>query len=262
MPNPFFRFRQFAIRHDRCAMKVGTDGVLLGAWVSTARDGECVEAAEDAAKGTNGTANEAAGIRMKVLDVGTGSGLVALMLAQRFPHAEIEGIDIDEASVSQAMENVKNSVFSDRITVANRDYKDISLFGGKYDLIVSNPPFYRENTMSGNVARDAARHTSALPFDILVANTARLLLPSGVFAVIIPYQSASDFISICVQEKLYITRRMDIKPTPQKLPNRTLLAFSPAAGRVADVETRLITLYDTDNRRTEEYATLTKDFYL
>lgn len=247
MPNSFFRFKQFAIRHDRCAMKVGTDGVLLGAWASPARDGG-FEAASDTA--------------LKALDVGTGSGLIALMLAQRFPHYYIEGIDIDEASVLQATANAETSIFCDRIAISKRDYRDIEQFCNKYDLIVSNPPFYKEDTLSGNLAKDTARHTSFLSFETLVSNTAKLLLPNGTFCVIIPYQSAADFISICVQEKLYLTRRMDIKPTAQKPPNRTLLSFSPCKRMAVNVESQLLTLYDADNHRTEEYSSLTEDFYL
>lgn len=247
MPNPFFRFKQFAIRHDRCAMKVGTDGVLLGAWASPACEKR---------------SNVASANALNILDVGTGSGLIALMLAQRFPHSRIEGIDIDEASVLQATENVENSVFCSRIAIKKKDYGNIEQFCNKYDLIVSNPPFYKEDTLSGNIARDTARHTSFLSFETLISNTSKLLLPKGVFAVIIPYQSASDFISICVQEKLHLIRRMDIKPTTQKPPNRTLLAFSPSVENVKDADPHFLTLYDADNHRTKEYSAMTKDFYL
>ena len=247
MPNPFFRFKQFAIRHDLCAMKVGTDGVLLGAWASPAYD--------DGKGAASATA-------LRILDVGTGSGLIALMLAQRFPHSHVEGIDIDKASVLQATENVEKSIFSSRIAIKKKDYVDIEQFCNKYDLIVSNPPFYKEDTLSGNIARDTARHTSYLSFETLISNTAKQLLPSGVFCVIIPYQSAGDFISICVQEKLYLTRRMDVKPTPQKPPNRSLLAFSHAIGYAGDIEHQFLTLYDATNNRTEEYTLMTKDFYL
>ena len=246
MPNPFFRFKQFAIRHDRCAMKVGTDGVLLGAWVST-WDGWCEETSKPA---------------LNILDVGTGSGLIAMMLAQRFPHSHIVGIDIDEASVLQATENVEGSIFRDRITIKKKDYGDIKLFCNKYDLIVSNPPFYKEETFSGNIARDTARHTAFLSFETLISNTAKLLLPNGVFCVIIPYQSASNFISISIQEKLHLIRRMNIKPTPQKSPNRTLLAFSLSTEQTNCTEYPFLTLYDADNKRTSEYTAMTKEFYL
>ena len=241
-----FRFKQFAVWHNRCAMKVGTDGVLLGAWATPASESGKEET----------TTNNA----LKILDVGTGSGLIALMLAQRFPNSCIEGIDIDRASVFQAEWNVNESIFRERIVIKNKDYRDIEQFCNKYDLIVSNPPFYEEETISGNIARDTARHTSFLSFETLISNTAKLLLPSGMFCVIIPHQSAANVISICVQEKLYLARRMDIKPTSQKSPNRTLLAFSPMVQK--DVKTQLLTLYDAENHRTEKYADMTKDFYL
>lgn len=241
-----FRFKQFAVWHNQCAMKVGTDGVLLGAWAAPA--------------GESGKEESVTSAALKILDVGTGSGVIALMLAQRFPNSCIEGIDIDEASVLQAEWNVMKSIFSERIAIKKKDYRDIEQFCNRYDLIVSNPPFYKEDTLGGNVARDTARHTSFLSFETLISNTAKLLLPSGMFCVIIPHQSAADFISACVQEKLYLVRRMDIKPTSQKAPNRTLLAFSPSVQK--DVKTQLLTLYDAENHRTEEYADMTKDFYL
>ena len=255
MPNSFFRFKQFTVRHDRCAMKVGTDGVLLGAWASPILNEEWAKATEVMEQG-------AIAPHLNILDVGTGSGLIALMLAQRFPNSYIEGIDIDDASILQATENVAESAFCERIVISKRDYSDIEQFCNKYDLIVSNPPFYKENTLGGNTARDTARHTSFLSFETLISNTSKLLLPSGIFCVIIPYQSAADFISICVQEKLYLTRRMDIKSTPQKPPNRTMLAFSPMGGYNNKEATKILTLYDDGNQRSKEYSAMTKDFYL
>lgn len=237
-------------------MKVGTDGVLLGAWAAPNCDGKCEVTSKTP---------------LNILDVGTGSGLIALMLAQRFPHAYIEGIDIDETSVLQATENVENSVFNGRITIKKIDFRNIEQFCSKYDLIVSNPPFYKEDTLGGNIARDTARHTSFLSFETLISNTTKLLLPNGIFCVIIPTQYVSDFISICIQEKLSIIRRMDIKPTTQKPPNRTLLAFYPNIGQdsspyitenVVNVEAQLLTLYTADNHRTEEYSAMTQNFYL
>ncbi|MBR1520545.1 MAG: methyltransferase [Bacteroidaceae bacterium] len=234
MPNPFFRFKQFTIRHDRSAMKVGTDGVLLGAWAET--DGN------------------------SILDVGTGTGLIALMLAQRFPTATIEGIDIDEASVVQAKENVEASPFRSRIEVKKADFNNINHFSNQYDLIVSNPPFYQEETLGGNEARDAARHTVSLPFGNLVENASKLLRVEGRFCVIIPYGEATRFIALCAAKKLYLRRRLNIQSTPQKPPKRVMLDFSPTARGETSIAT--LTLYETMQQRTPEYTNLTKDFYL
>ncbi len=240
MSTPDFRFKQFTIRHDRSAMKVGTDGVLLGAWARL-------------------PLNERKDSPSDVLDVGTGTGLIALMLAQRFPDTKIEGIDIDDDSLEQAKENVDNSIFSAQITLKKQDFSDLYSFSNQYDLIVSNPPFYTEDTLGGNQARDKARHATSLPFEILVSNVAKLLTENGLFCVIIPHQSAANFISICVANRLYLTRRLNIRSTERKTFNRVMLEFSTS---IQPAETSTLTLYDTNNHRSPEYAQLTKDFYL
>ncbi len=240
MSTPDFRFKQFTIRHDRSAMKVGTDGVLLGAWARLPE-------------------NKAISSRPRVLDVGTGTGLIALMLAQRFPNAMIDGIDIDASSIEQAKENVDNSIFSTRINIQESDFSRLSCFSNKFNLIVSNPPFYKEETLGGNKARDAARHTSSLPFEKLISNAAELMTDDGFFCVIIPFQSANDFISICVGNRLYLTRRTNIRSTERKPFNRAMLEFSTS---IQPTENLTLTLYDTNRQRTTEYKELTQDFYL
>lgn len=241
MPTSDFRFKQFTIRHDRSAMKVGTDGVLLGAWA-----------------GQLSTPNSQLST-LNCLDVGTGTGLIALMLAQRFPTAVIEGIDIDEASIEQAKENVEASPFKTQITLKKADFSNINSCFNQYDLIVSNPPFYKEDTLGGKEARDKARHTTSLPFETLIANAAKLLVKDGLFCVIIPYQSANDFISICLENRLYLTRRVNIRSTERKPFIRVLLEFSTS---IQPSETSILTLYDTQQQRTVEYQELTNDFYL
>ncbi|MBR1667744.1 MAG: methyltransferase domain-containing protein [Bacteroidaceae bacterium] len=240
MPNPYFRFKQFTIRHDRSAMKVGTDGVLLGAWASL-----CKKASQS---------------KTNILDIGTGTGLIALMLAQRFPMAVIEGVDIDDASIEQAKENVKSSPFSLRISIEKKDFNSIESFSNKYDLIVSNPPFYQEDTLGGNHARDAARHTTSLPFETLIENASLLLTKQGVFSVILPSGEASHFIAICATYGLYLEHRTDIQSTPQKLSKRVLLAFMKDYHFTVAIDS--LTLYDGQGNRTSEYNQLTEDFYL
>lgn len=217
-------------------MKVGTDGVLLGAWASlpTPKGGLC-------------------------LDVGTGTGLIALMLAQRFPHAYIEGIDIDEASLEQARENVEASSFASQICIIKKNFTDINNYLKHYNLIVSNPPFYKEDTLSGSQARDAARHTTFLPFETLIRNAVSLLADEGHFAVIIPYSNASDFISLCAMNQLYLSRRTDVRSSERKPLKRTLLEF---CRHTQPTITDTLTLCDPSGNRTLQYQQLTDDFYL
>ena len=240
MGTPDFRFKQFTIRHDRSAMKVGTDGVLLGAW-----------AYSPIVNCQLSTVN--------CLDVGTGTGLIALMLAQRFPAANIVGIDIDEASIEQAKENVESSPFKAQISIQEQDFSNLDSFSNQYDLIISNPPFYAEDTLSGKETRDKARHTTSLPFETLVGNASKLLTKEGRFCVIIPHQSATDFISICVANRLYLIRRLNIRSKESKPFNRVLLEFCTM---IQPTETNTLTLYDAKGQRTPEYNQLTEDFYL
>lgn len=248
MPTPYFQFKQFTIRHDHSAMKVGTDGVLLGAWAQTPTTTSASSIMEEEVK---------EGVH--ILDVGTGTGVIALMLAQRFPNAQIEGIDIDEESVIQAQENVSTSPFATQVSIEKKNFRNIVFFSKKYHLIVSNPPFYQEETLGGNEVRDAARHTMSLPFEKLIENAAQLLLPDGYFSIIIPYQSAPIFISLCAQKQLYLTRRTDIRSTERKPFKRTLLEFST---HIHSTTVDTLTLYNPQNQRTHDYANLTKDFYL
>ena len=199
-------------------MKVGTDGVLLGAWA-------CPHTEQP--------------LPMKCLDIGTGTGLIALMLAQRFPTASITGIDIDDASIEQAKENVEASPFKERILIKKQDFN--------------------EETLGGKQARDAARHPTSLPFNTLVENASKMLSENGVFSVIIPYAEAPSFISICAFNKLYLHRRLDVRSSERKPFKRTLLEFGKT---LFPAQTDTLTLQDTHNSRTAEYAQLTDAFYI
>lgn len=238
LATPDFHFKQFTIRHDRSSMKVGTDGVLLGTWA-------CPHTEQP--------------LPIKCLDIGTGTGLIALMLAQRFPTASITGIDIDDASIEQAKENVEASPFKEQILIKKQDFNIINLHSNKYELIVSNPPFYKEETLGGKQARDAARHTTSLPFNTLVENASKMLSENGAFSVIIPYAEAPSFISICAFNKLYLHRRLDVRSSERKPFKRTLLEFGKT---LFPAQTDTLTLQDTHNSRTAEYAQLTGAFYI
>lgn len=235
MANSYFQFKQFTICHDRCAMKVGTDGVLLGAW-----------AASDKAP-------------TRILDVGTGSGLIAIMLAQRFEHSTVRGIDIDSDSVKQARENAERSPFGCRITIEESDFSKVTYQDEKYSLIISNPPFYKEETLGGDARRDSARHTCSLPFQTLIANATKMLDDEGVFAVIIPTAAANNFVAECAFNNLYLHRRLDIKTTPRKVAKRTMLEFGK---RMHETEKEELCMRDSNNNLSTEYVRLTEDFYL
>lgn len=220
-------------------MKVGTDGVLLGAW--------CCPPSDVFQQGG------------RLLDVGTGSGLIALMLAQRFPIAEVDAIDIDEPSLEQAQENVDASPFRTRIHLWKQDFRNINQHLRKYDLIASNPPFYKEDTLGGISARDAARHTASLPFEQLIETASNLLTDEGHFSVIIPVGEAPNFISLCALHQLYLRRRTDVRSSEKKPFKRSLLEFSR---NIQTAETSTLTLQDSLNQRTPEYNELTEAFYI
>lgn len=235
MSNSYFQFKQFTIEHDRCAMKVGTDGVLLGAWAGSKITPQ------------------------KILDIGTGTGLIAIMLAQRFEEAEIVGIDIDDDAVEQATDNATMCPFRDRIKIEKRDFAGASTMEMKYDLIISNPPFYEENTFGGDDKRDCARHTSSLPFPTLISKASKLLDDNGVFAVIIPSSAVNTFVAECAINSLYLLSRLDIKTTPKKAAKRAMLEFGK---RIKDTKTATLCMRDLNNELSAEYKMLTGDFYL
>jgi len=228
-----FEFKQFTIDDSACAMKVGTDGVLLGAWTP-------VEGAR------------------KALDIGTGSGLIALMLAQRNADLLIDAVDIDEAAIIQARQNIDASPFSSQVKAEVCDILEMPT-EKKYDLIVSNPPFYQEQTSCPDKKRDTARHTASLPFDSLIAKAKELMEQEGTFSVIIPTSSVIDFIGSAAQHRLYLTRRTDIHTTPRKQPKRTLLSFQLKS---TDTIFEKLFMRDDTNAFSEQYKALTSDFYL
>ena len=198
-----FRFKQFTIQDSVCAMKVGTDGVILGAWADM----------------NSPVASP------RILDIGTGSGLIAIMLAQRFADAHIDAIDIDESAIIQTKENVANCPYAERIIAWKTDLADMEE-EPRYDLIVSNPPFYQEDTSCPDAKRDTARHTTSLPFDTLLHKASTLLRDGGTFCVIVPTSAATGLIGSSALHSLYLSGRTDIHTTIRKPAKRTLLAFT------------------------------------
>ncbi len=232
---PFF-FKQFAIHQDRCAMKVGTDGVLLGAWAD-------VEGAESA------------------LDIGTGSGIIAIMLGQRNPNLKIHGVEVDQEAFEQAKENMQNAPWADRMEVFHTSIQDFSKENQtQYDLIVSNPPFFTGGTFSSNQDKTSVRHTVKLPHGDLLAATRSLLKETGKFCVILPFIEGLRFQELAVSYKLHCTKIMEVQPKKDKPVERLLMQFEKS-GKPLIRET-LIIRQDGVNEWTEAYIALTGAFYL
>lgn len=228
-----FAFKQFTIRQDRCAMKVGTDGVLLGAWALLPPTG-------------------------RILDVGTGTGLIALMAAQR-TSAEVVGVEIDPDAAQQARENVEASPWAGRCTIVCSDIKSFES-AERFDTILSNPPYYGGTLLPSGVQRVQARHTSSLPFDLLARAAKRLLKPDvGTLQVVLPVSEEDAFLTACAPCGLFPSRRTQVVTRRSKPPRRVLLSLSTKSSYTQEDE---LLLSEEDGSRSEAYKTLTKSFYL
>jgi tRNA1Val (adenine37-N6)-methyltransferase len=235
MPNNYFQFRQFTVFHDKCSMKVNTDGVLLGAWA----DADNIS---------------------RALDVGTGSGLIALMIAQR-SEAMIDAVEIDPPAALQACENAGHSPWKDRIHVHPGSFQDFaSNSAKKYDLIVSNPPFFRNSLKPSDKRRSNARHDLSLTLEELLKGTAPLLNPQGRLCVILPYPEKDDFVELASIYRLYGKRITEVRSTPGTVFSRVLMSFGPVPSGAP--ERTELTIHEADGSYSEEYRELTKDFYL
>lgn len=256
-----FRFKQFEIEQDRCAMKVGTDGVLLGAWAQGGR---------------------------RILDIGSGTGLISLMMAQRFPEAEVVGIDMDADACGQARENVMASPFRDRVEIeccrlqdfggaseaaeASGTTEGLKADGGAsetaeglkaagvFDAIVSNPPFFVDSLKNPDSKRTMARHTDSLPFRDLFAGVKRLLSDDGVFSAIVPVEVVEQFVAESCILGFYLIRKCGVKTVERKQPKRFMLSF--AKHRISPYEEHVETMMDSHGNRSEWYRKITEEFYL
>lgn len=233
MSNPYFTFKQFTIHHDRCAMKVGTDGVLLGAWANV-------------------------GCSHRVLDIGTGTGLIALMLAQRCTDCSIMAIDVDAEAVLQAQENIDLSPWKDRVAVLLQDvrtYQPDMLF----DTIVSNPPFFIDSLKSSDLQRNTARHSDVLNIDELFSKVASLLTSDGRFSIVFPADKIDYLLHLAEKVGLYPSRCTMVVTSPGLTPKRVLLEFCRAK-KMFQTDELIIEL--ERHKYSEKYINLTKDFYL
>ena len=231
-----FNFKQFKVNQDRCAMKIGTDAVLLGAWTPL----------------TNNP--------YSILDIGTGTGVLALMLAQRSTAEQIDAIEIDDAAFEQATDNFEASPWNDRLYCFHAGLDEfMEEPEDEYDLIISNPPFYTEDFKTENTQRDLARFEDALPFEDLIEAADLLLSENGIFSVIIPFKEEARFLALANDFELYPLKITRVKGTPTTEIKRSLMAFS----RIQ--QTPLIDELSIEISRhqyTPEYIELTKDFYL
>ena len=227
-----FKFKQFEIHQDRCAMKVGTDGVLLGAWALGGK---------------------------RILDIGSGTGLISLMMAQRYPEAQVVGIDLDAEACAEARENVAASPFADRVNIVDcrlQDYESVE----KFDAIVSNPPFFLNSLKNPDSKRSMARHADSLPFRELFRGVKLLLSDDGVFSAIVPVEVLEAFASEGYMHGFYLLRQCGIKTVERKRPKRYLLTF--AKHRSMEMDDMVETIMDSEGNSSEWYAKITEEFYV
>lgn len=232
-----FQFKQFSVNQDRCAMKIGTDSVLLGAWCQIDNN------------------------PFSVLDIGAGTGILSLMIAQRSNAEQIDSLEIDENAYEQCVENFENSPWSDRLFCFHAGLDEfIDEPENEYDLIISNPPFYSEDFKTDNLQRDLARFQDALPFEDLFEAASLLLSENGIFSVIIPYKEETKFVDLAKGYNLFPSKITRVKGTPTTEIKRSLLAFSFSKKEKTSIDELIIET--TRHQYTEDYIALTKDFYL
>lgn len=233
MSESVFRFKQFTVHQDKCAMKVGTDAVLLGSWVNACES-------------------------KKILDIGTGTGIIAMMLAQK-SSAEIDAIDIDLNACIQAKENVSESAWAERIHIHNISFQEFSSSTpNQYDLIVSNPPYFSDAPKPLTIERIQSRHTDLLPFDDLAEGIKKIISPFGKFCVVLPCREGKEFMDIALRNGLFSNKILRVKTVHDK-EKRILLELSQEMKPIHEEE---ITIQNDEHSFSQEYIDLTREFYL
>lgn len=231
-----FKFKEFTVQQDRCAMKIGTDAVLLGAWTSIVNEPN------------------------SILDIGAGTGVLALMMAQRSFSETIDALEIDDDAYEQCVENFEHSPWGDRLFCYHASLEEfVDEIEDTYDLIISNPPFYNDTYKSDDEKRDLARFTEAMPFRHLIESVSKLLSKEGCFSVVIPFVEEKDFIVLASKKHLFPNRILRVKGSPSSDIKRSLIEFS-FKEQEADISE--LTIENARHDYTEAYINLTKDFYL
>ncbi|MFZ1496085.1 MAG: methyltransferase [Saprospiraceae bacterium] len=230
-----FRFKHFTVQQDKCTMKVGSDGVLLACWA-------------DIKSSTS------------ILDIGTGTGLIALIAAQRNDLAQIDAVEIDQSAFEQAEENNNNSPWQNRIRIFHSPIQDFAKISPKqYEVIISNPPFFTGGVLSDNLDKNSVRHTIKLPHGELLSSIRKLLAPHGKFVVILPYLEGMRFVELAATYSLYCTKLTEVYAVPNKPISRLLLQFEKTT---LPTEKSSLLLRNEQNEYTDIYKNLTQDFYL
>ena len=237
MSNNWFRFKQFTIQQEQAAMKVGTDGVLLGAWASLPPPGS------------------------RVLDVGTGTGLIALMIAQRTMDVRVDALEIDSSSARQAMENFQNSPWKERISCTHSSFQDFSSrCKSTYDLIICNPPFFSASSKTPSEAKNLARHDDSLSLGDILKGSLALMKDKSIISLILPFHKEAQALDLIREHYLHCKRLTRVKPAPGKSIKRVLMEFSFVPGeRIEDeltIETASRHIYS------DQFKKLVDSFYL
>lgn len=233
MPQSLFRFKQFSVAHDKCAMKVNTDGVLLGAWADVSH-------------------------AKRILDIGTGTGVIALMMAQRNAAATIDAIDIDENAYEQAKENFSQSLWAERLQ-AHHCALDRYTLSPKYDLIISNPPYFVNDTPAPDARKNTARHSVELGYEELMHECDRLILDSGLVMLVLPIFNVPLIGHLGQDYSFYITQMTEVTAVTGKTP---YLALIKLEREKRQLQKDSLDIQNAAGEFTEAYKTLTKDFYL
>lgn len=292
MANDWFRFKQFMIRQDQCAMKVGTDGVILGAWTAVGVDGKLPgETGPSAANQLSfageqehpadhrlppvaesaciseepgihrGMSRLKAGKVTRALDIGTGTGLLALMLAQRLEYLEIDAIELDPAAAEQAAANVAASDFADRIRVQQADFREFHPGGVVlYDLVICNPPYFSHSQKAAGASRRLARHSDTLELETLFGGTVRVLSQAGSLSIIIPSDQFSGAKALAGMHGLFPARILEVRPVPGAPPRRHCIQFTRA--HVTPAVQSIVIEEHGRHGYSADYRELTKTFYL
>lgn len=231
-----FRFKQFSVIQDKCAMKIGTDAVLLGAWTSLEK------------------------APFSILDIGAGTGVLALMLAQRSNADLIDALEIDDSAYEQCVENFEQSDWGDRLFCYHASLGEfVEEIEDKYDIIICNPPYYSEDYKTESKQRDLARFQDAMPFNHLLEGISKLLSAAGTFNVVIPFKEEERFIELASNYNLFLNRLLHVKGNPNSEIKRSLLEFS---FQKSIIDTSELIIETKRHQYTDDYISLTKAFYL